>query len=197
MTPELPLQHLTSPLFKTDDEYQAFREHFVEEMKNHLEQKMSSPTKTPRCDEVSFPCDVSSMPDDPIWEDCVPTEFARTLELELSARDEEIKRLQKQIAPMACPVCWTNSWEPTEQDDKHAIKDPTIEGAWMRCAHCFMVEGMIKMKTDIDRLREALEEYRTTTDFKDSTLQARQLRTRAALNPNSGVKQAFEKGRWS
>lgn len=149
MTPELPLQHLTSPLFKTDDEYQAFRERFVEEMKNHLEQKRNSPTKTPRTDASQ-----QAFNDRSGWgfQDIIEAyDFARTLELELSARDEEIKRLREALTGLLSD--WQDQFGENACDCR-----PEPQNAGHVCNVCL---------------------------------------SKAALNPNSGVKQQFPGGRWS
>jgi hypothetical protein len=55
-----------------------------------------------------------------------------------------------------CGVCWANSWEQADESDKdkdYVHVDP-VNGGYMRCAHCYMIEGMIKQKAEIDRLKE-------------------------------------------
>lgn len=75
----------------------------------------------------------------------------RILESRLRAQSAELDRSKadaKAARAGCCTVCWTNSFEPCEESDQGAVayKDGT---GFVRCQHCYMIEGFRKCKADL------------------------------------------------
>ena len=78
----------------------------------------------------------------------------------LRAEGENLRRKLSAARITACPVCWTNSWQPCEEDYSNALKDPTTSG-WMFCGYCQLQAGYEQIRrelaTEIEHYQKALD----------------------------------------
>lgn len=78
---------------------------------------------------------------------------AQSAELELSKADAKAARAG------CCTVCWTNSFEPCEESDQGAVAYKDGAG-FVRCQHCYMIEGFRKCKAELEQVKADLEYHK-------------------------------------
>lgn len=77
-------------------------------------------------------------------------------------RDQEVQELKDELkasrlrleAIGCCDVCWTDSWEPSNEGDAGAIR--LKDGSWAECAMCKSMKWAQDMKDENEQLRNAL-----------------------------------------
>ena len=65
---------------------------------------------------------------------------------------EEMKKLNDD--PLgACEVCWTNSWEPCDEEENCAYAHPHL-GDCVRCLCCWLTEENKELQWMLDELQK-------------------------------------------
>lgn len=101
---------------------------------------------------------------------CAELSTLTTQNAELAQRLEEaIKRIR--LITNICEVCWTNSFEPCDKNEKDAVAIPTVEGdGFMHCTMCKLKD---EYRIQHDQLAAALADSRRLAVAAKAHIQAR------------------------